>query len=54
VDNIKYLIYLIFVVTWIAGVVIAKGFWSTLFAMCIPFWSFYLVIEKVLIAYGVI
>jgi len=44
----------IYVCIWIAGVVIAKGFWSTCFALVIPFWSFYLVIEKVLIVLGMI
>jgi hypothetical protein len=29
---------------WIAGFVVAKGFWSTL-ACIFPFWSIYLVIE---------
>jgi hypothetical protein len=46
--------YLISIAIWIAGIVVAKGFWSTLFAICIPFWAYYLVIEKVLITYGVI
>jgi hypothetical protein len=41
---------LIMVVIWISGIVIAKGFWSTLIAFCIPFWGWYLVIEKVLIS----
>lgn len=32
---------------WIAGFVIAKGFWSTLFAI-IPFWAGYLLIERLM------
>lgn len=39
---------------WIAGIVIAKGFWSTFFAVFIPFWSWYLTIEKLLMHFGVI
>lgn len=37
---------------WIAGIVIAKGFWSTVFALCIPLWAWYLVIEKIMINMG--
>lgn len=37
---------------WIAGIVIAKGFWSTLAAVLIfpfiPIWSLYLVIDLLL------
>jgi hypothetical protein len=41
-----------FCILWMAGFVIAKGFWSTFFCI-IPFWSIYLVVEKVMIYYGV-
>jgi hypothetical protein len=34
--------------TWIVGMVIAKGFWSTLCSLC-PLWAYYLVVEKGLI-----
>lgn len=44
----KYLTSFITLIMWIAGVVIAVGFWSTFFAITIPFWAFYLVIEKLL------
>jgi len=40
--------------TWIAGVVIAKGFWWTVFSIFIPFVSWYLVVEKILIKTGLI
>lgn len=36
-------IFLLF--TWLAGIVIANGFWQTL-AACFPFYAWYLVIEK--------
>lgn len=39
---------------WIAGIVIAKGFWSTLVACVIPLWAWYLFVEKILIATGLI
>jgi hypothetical protein len=33
---------------WICGIVIAKGFWSTFFAVTVPPYAFYLVAEKLL------
>jgi len=40
---------------WIAGVVIANGFWSTFFSVCFgPFWAWYLSVEKLLQMVGVI
>ena len=50
----KAIITLVLFASWIAGVVIAKGFWSTLFAFIIPFWAYYLVIEQLLIKYGLL
>lgn len=50
----KYFAQMIGVVVWVAGMVIAKGFWSTLFAVMMPVWSYYLVIEKLMTFYGVI
>lgn len=32
---------------YFVGIVLAKGFWSTLFAVFIPFWSYYLVAEQI-------
>ena len=37
---------------WLAGVVLAKGFWSTAFAVFFPPWSLYLVAERVMRAVG--
>jgi hypothetical protein len=43
------------VVGWIAGVVIANGFWSTLFSVILgPFWAWYLCVEKLLEAAGIV
>jgi len=40
--------------TWIVGIVLAKGFWSTVIAVLIPLWAWYLVAERLLQYYGVI
>lgn len=40
-----HLVRLILLFAWLAGIVIAKGFWSTFFAVVFPFWSYYLVVE---------
>jgi hypothetical protein len=50
----KHIIQLIGVIIWIAGIVIANGFWSTFFAIFIPLWAWYLVIERVLVTNGII
>ncbi|MNQ49314.1 hypothetical protein D3C85_632210 [compost metagenome] len=39
-------------IAWLAGAVLAKGFWSTVFAVTVPFWAWYLVIERALAALG--
>lgn len=36
-----------FLIAWLAGFAVAKGFWSTLFCL-FPFWAWYLVVEKML------
>lgn len=41
-------------VLWIAGVVIANGFWSTFFAIIFPLWALYLVAERVLVKTGIL
>jgi hypothetical protein len=45
----RYIVNFVILIGWISGVVIAKGFWSTLFAVFIPFWAWYLVVEMYLI-----
>ena len=40
------------IVPWVVGVVIAKGFWSTFFAVIMPFWSWYLTAEFYLMGVG--
>lgn len=47
------LVGFVWLVMWVAGCVLAKGFWSTLFAVITGgLWSFYLVIERALQAIG--
>lgn len=50
----KTLWQLVAFAVWVAGIVIAKGFWSTFFAVIVPLWAWYLVIEKLLYHYGVL
>lgn len=45
------LAYIFLCTAWLAGFVVAKGFWSTVFCI-IPFWAWYLVIEKILQSIG--
>ena len=47
----SYVISFMLLIGWLVGIVIAQGFWSTFFAILIPFWSFYLVIEHIVIKY---
>lgn len=47
---LKFLVLLL----WIAGIVIAKGFWSTFFAIFFAPYSFYLVVEKLLLFWGIV
>ena len=49
-DILKVLLTLI----WVAGIVIAKGFWSTFFSIFFPPWSWYLVVERVLTVGGLL
>ena len=47
----KPLIYALFTVAWLIGIVLAKGFLSTLVAVIFPFWGYYLVAEYVVLKY---
>jgi len=44
---------IVIVVPWLAGLAIAKGFWQT-FCAIFPPYAWYLVVEKVMKAYGVL
>ena len=50
-DIINTILAVIFLLGWLAGFVIAVGFWSTLLAI-IPFYAWYLVIERVMLKIG--
>ena len=42
------LLIFVMVTTWLAGIVLAKGFWLTVLAVCLPFYAWYLLIERVM------
>lgn len=46
--NLEKLDVLVVFLMWIAGIVLAKGFWSTFFAVFFWPWGWYLVAEKIL------
>lgn len=48
----RYFFKLFIYITYIAGIVLAKGFASTVIAICIPLWAWYLVIERGLVMIG--
>jgi len=45
-------IYIEVVVVWILGIVLAKGFWSTLAAVLFPEWGMCLIVWRILVAEG--
>ncbi len=49
-----YVYHLFAVGAWVVGVVLAKGFWSTFFAVLIFPWAWYLTAEALLRHFGVI
>lgn len=36
------------ILIWLAGIVLAKGFWSTFFAVIFPLWAWYLIVERLM------
>ncbi len=42
----KEIVYFVLGVAWAAGVVLAKGFLMTCLAIWLPFYAWYLVVEK--------
>lgn len=50
----KAILSLFLLAAWVLGVVLANGFWSTLFAFIMPFWSWYLCVERFAMMAGVI
>lgn len=47
-----FLACLLFLVVWVAGWVLAKGFWWTFVSVFFFPYSWYLVVQKIMIAYG--
>jgi len=45
------LVSLILFIAWLTGIVLAKGFWSTFFAVIFPLWSYYLVVKHLVELY---
>ena len=39
------IVSLIVFLGWLAGIALAKGFWSTLIAIIFPLWAYYLLVE---------
>lgn len=42
-----------FLAAWLAGAVLAHGFWSTAFALFFPPWGWYLIAERLMTHYGI-
>lgn len=43
-----FVVFLV-VFTWLAGIAIAKGAWSTIFAIFMPPYAWYLLVEKIVL-----
>lgn len=48
----EWIIRLVLIAGWIAGIVIAKGFVSTLAAVLVAPYAWYLVVEKIMLMNG--
>lgn len=49
----KSIVGAFFLISWVFGFVIAKGFWSTLFCV-VPFYAWYLVVDRINSIYGLL
>ena len=49
-----YIFRFFVMIVWIFGLILAKGFWSTFFAIIIPPWAWYLVVEYAVKYFGLI
>ena len=50
----SHLTTLILIIGWISGIVIAKGFWSSFFAIVFAPYSLYLTVERILQVNGLL
>lgn len=48
------IISLLILISWVVGVVIAKGYWSIFFAVCFPPYAIYLDVEHYLTMFNLI
>jgi hypothetical protein len=48
------LVYMVLLTGWLLGIVVSTGFWSVLFAVTVPPYAIYLVIERVVLKYGLL
>jgi len=49
----QFIITAFIIVTWFAGIVIAKGFWMTFFALLPPV-AWYLLIQRIMQVWGLV
>lgn len=43
------LVYFTATLTWLGGIALAKGFWSTIAAIFVPVYAWYIVVEQILV-----
>lgn len=46
--------YWIAALMWLAGIVLAKGFWLTVLSVVMPFYAWYLVVQRIMQANGLL
>jgi hypothetical protein len=39
---------------WVAGIVLAQGFWSTFFAIFVPLWAWYISVQHLMVHFGLL
>ncbi len=53
-DILNTLVHITWLLAWLVGIVLAKGFWSTFFAVTVPPYAWYLCVERALMAWGAV
>ena len=48
----RSIVQLVCLVTWVYGIVLAKGVLSTIVSVIFPLWAWYLVVEHIVIVNG--
>lgn len=55
IDFLKYDFFgVVLMLTWLIGIVVADGAWSTAIAVLFPWWAWYLAVEMLLLHFGMI